>query len=174
MTLQNRPHIKKEGRGSIMYSEEEASYALLGGLGLGWAAGTVMTIVALIALAWYIIRVIAQWKIFTKAGEAGWKSIIPIYNEWILYKFTWKAYMAIVAIVLVSLGTMFTQVGGALSTIGGILSFAAFVIECIDMHKLSKAFGHGGGFTAGLIILKPIFLLILGFGSSRYVGNSSE
>ena len=27
-----------------------------------------------------IISIIAMFKIFTKAGEAGWKSIIPIYN----------------------------------------------------------------------------------------------
>ena len=34
-----------------------------------------------LVIAWYIILVIANWKIFTKAGEAGWKSIIPIYNR---------------------------------------------------------------------------------------------
>jgi hypothetical protein len=27
-----------------------------------------------------------MWKIFEKAGEAGWKSIIPIYNVYIMYK----------------------------------------------------------------------------------------
>ena len=33
-----------------------------------------------------ILTIIAQWKIFTKAGEAGWKCLIPIYNLVILFK----------------------------------------------------------------------------------------
>lgn len=32
---------------------------------------------ALFAFIFYILQVIAYWKIFTKAGEEGWKSIIP-------------------------------------------------------------------------------------------------
>lgn len=27
-------------------------------------------------IAWYVLQVIANWRIFTKAGEKGWKSII--------------------------------------------------------------------------------------------------
>ena len=30
--------------------------------------------------------IVALWKIFTKAGEPGWKSIIPIYNIIMLLK----------------------------------------------------------------------------------------
>ena len=36
--------------------------------------------------------------------------------------------------------------------------------------KLSEAFGHGAGFGLGLIFLNPIFMPILAFGSSQYVG----
>ena len=39
----------------------------------------------------------------------------------------------------------------------------------VVMNDLSKAFGHGLGFTLGLIFLSPIFYLMLGFGSSHYV-----
>ena len=44
----------------------------------------------LIVIIWYVLVVVASWHIFTKAGEPGWKSIIPIYNEYILYKISWK------------------------------------------------------------------------------------
>ena len=27
-----------------------------------------------------VLEIIATWRIFEKAGEDGWKSIIPIYN----------------------------------------------------------------------------------------------
>ena len=40
-----------------------------------------------------------------------------------------------------------------------------------QLYKLSKAFGHGVGFTVGLFFLRPIFLLILGFGGSVYLGK---
>ncbi|MGN1095283.1 MAG: DUF5684 domain-containing protein [Eubacteriales bacterium] len=36
------------------------------------------------------------------------------------------------------------------------------------MHGVSKSFGHGAGFTVGLILLTIIFQLILSFGSSEY------
>lgn len=49
---------------------------------LGAMLGTYSAIV----IAFYVLLVIAQWKIFTKAGEAGWKSLIPVYNMVVLYK----------------------------------------------------------------------------------------
>ena len=45
---------------------------------------------ALFAFIFYILQVIAYWKIFTKAGEEGWKSIIPIYNGYVQYRLTWE------------------------------------------------------------------------------------
>jgi hypothetical protein len=43
-----------------------------------------------------------------------------------------------------------------------------FLITVINL--LSKSFGHGVGFTPGLIFLGIIFYPILGFGSSKYIG----
>lgn len=34
-------------------------------------------------LALAIVSIIAQWKLYQKAGEAGWKCLIPFYNEWV-------------------------------------------------------------------------------------------
>ena len=44
----------------------------------------------MIAFAWWLLQIIANWRIFTKAGEAGWKSIIPIYGDYISYKIAWQ------------------------------------------------------------------------------------
>ena len=38
------------------------------------------------AFVWWILQIIANWNIFTKAGEAGWKSLIPIYGDYVSYK----------------------------------------------------------------------------------------
>jgi len=33
-----------------------------------------------------VVLVAAMWRVFTKAGEAGWKSIIPLYNTYIMLR----------------------------------------------------------------------------------------
>ncbi len=33
-----------------------------------------------------VVLLVAQWKMFSKAGEAGWKCLIPFYNNYIFYK----------------------------------------------------------------------------------------
>jgi hypothetical protein len=47
------------------------------------------------------------------------------------------------------------------------------VILIIVLFNLSQSFGHGGGFTVGLIFLPWIFLAILAWGSSQYVGPAA-
>ena len=50
------------------------------------AVGAMLGIYITIACVIVILQLIAMWKIFTKAGQKGWKSIIPIYNLVILYR----------------------------------------------------------------------------------------
>lgn len=40
-------------------------------------------IFALLLLGAIIVAFISWWKIFEKAGEAGWKSLVPFYNAFI-------------------------------------------------------------------------------------------
>jgi Family of unknown function (DUF5684) len=97
----------------------------------------------------YAIAVIPYWLIFTKAGQPGWPALIPIYNTYIQLKIVgrpgWWLVLLIVPIVNI-------------------------VILIIVTNDLSKSFGHGVGFTLGLIFLSLIFLYILAFGSSTYRG----
>ena len=61
-------------------------------------------------------------------------------------------------------------VSGFLSVILLICSIALAVISIMQLWKLAKSFGRGVGFFLGLLFLNSIFMLILAFGSSRYVG----
>ena len=54
-----------------------------------------------------------------------------------------------------------------------LVPFVGFVIFIIVMVDLAKSFGKGTGFAVGLILLNFIFLLILGFGSARYLGPAA-
>lgn len=96
-----------------------------------------------------ILTIIAWWKMFTKAGEAGWKSIIPFYNMYIMYKICW---------------------GNPWFFLLGCIPCVNFVMTIMLAFRQSRSYGHGTGFAIGLILLNPIFTLILGFGDSEYVG----
>ena len=50
-----------------------------------------------------VICTIAYWKIFEKAGEDGWKILIPLYNSYIIAKIVygngWKFLFSIIPII---------------------------------------------------------------------------
>lgn len=96
-----------------------------------------------------VVAIVAVWKIFTKAGKPGWASIVPLYN---LYKMFEIAGFN---------GWMFLLT---------CIPFVNFVMMILLYINLAKAFGKSGGFAAGLILLNPIFMLMLAFGSAEYVG----
>ena len=126
------------------------------------------------ALVWWILQIIANWNIFTKAGDAGWKSLIPIYGDYVSYKIAWQTSYFWLSFIL---GIVASYVSSAnlnesifLTVIATLLRIVIAVINIMYCIKLSRAFGHGIGFAIGLILLQPIFLLILGFGSDQYYG----
>ena len=125
-------------------------------------------VITMILVVCVVIGIIATWKIFTKAGEDGWKCLIPIYNQYILYKITWDVtyFWVILGIAVVSAIVTVLKI----PVIGTLLSIASAIIGIIQLHKMSKAYGHDIGFTLGLIFLSPIFFLILAFGQSEYMG----
>ncbi len=133
------------------------------------ALGALVCVALAIVLIWAIIVVIARWKIFTKAGEQGWKALIPFYNM-----YTQITICAPVLIFWIYLGgyiasAVFSRFDNSFCAIlAGVGSLVVFVMNVFASLKLSKAFGHGVGFAIGLILLNPVFMLILGFGSSEY------
>lgn len=142
-------------------------------------AGAGIAVVLIVSIVFYVLYIIANWKIFTKAGEKGWKSIIPIYNGYVSFRIAWKTSMFwIMLAISVLMGVFSSLSGGQKSGIWYYLyvaaSIAVFVIYIIYCVKLSKSFGHGGGFAVGLIFLDIIFVFILAFGSSKYIGPEGE
>ena len=47
--------------------------------------GKYFLLAGIFLIAMIILTTVANWKIFIKAGQKGWKSIIPVYNLYILY-----------------------------------------------------------------------------------------
>jgi hypothetical protein len=128
-----------------------------------------MSLFLILGLVLYILLVVAHWKIFTKAGQRGWTSIIPILNLFVLVKLVkrpmWWAVLITVGFIV---GGAPSDAAAAIQIITGLIAIVAAIMLIIMMFDLSKAFGHGIGFGLGLIFLSVIFALILGFGKSTY------
>ncbi len=144
---------------------------------LGVAVGTMMTILmvtGVIAIVLYILYIVASWKLFAKAGEAGWKSLIPFLNGHVLYRIAWKpawfwiGVLLDIALLVLSYFNPDSE-NMILLAISGALGLITIIIHITFSVKLSKAFGHGGGYALGLIFFPSIFWLILAYGESEYV-----
>jgi len=53
----------------------------------------IAVVIVAVALIYSVCYVIGSWKIFEKAGEAGWKSLIPLYDYYIRIKISWNTGM---------------------------------------------------------------------------------
>ena len=149
----------------FMYDSSAALFGLAGGM---------LVVTILISVAMYVLQIIGWWKLFTKAGEAGWKSLIPLYNLYILYKISWESkYFWYLLLTVVASGVV-GAIGGVIGALlSGICSIATLVLYVMMNYRLSRSFGHGGGYTLGLIFIQWLFVLILGFGSSEYQGKDA-
>lgn len=113
------------------------------------SAGGGSPVPGIIGLLIALLMIVAMWKVFTKAGQPGWASIIPIYNLYIWCKIVGRPWWWILLMLI------------------PLVNFIVGIILCIDM---AKSFGKGAGFGIGLALLGLIFLPILGFGSAQYQG----
>ncbi len=145
---------------------------LVGGL----AVGSILGFIAACALVFWIFQIIAYWKMFTKAGEPGWKSIIPFYNQYVMYKLTWKTSWFWISLIVAVVYGVFTSLNQNFpdvmlyAVLLLVFAIIILVLTIISYHKISKSYGHGAGYTVGMLFLWPIFVLILGYGKSRYIG----
>ncbi len=129
--------------------------AALGAL-LALIAGFGMIIVAGIVVIG-IVTLIGMWKVFTKAGEPGWAVLVPIYNLIVLLRIAGLPWYWVFTPLIVVIPLL------------GAIAYLVWVVWV--HHRISTRFGQGVGFTIGLTLLGPIFWLILGFGSSKYVAE---
>ena len=105
----------------------------------------ILAVVGVVGFGIAIAAVAVFWKIFTKAGEPGWASLVPIYNSILMLKMIGKPWW-----------TLFIPVWNVI------------VFVFMVPFGLARKFGKGSGFGWGLLLLPYIFYPILGFGSSQY------
>lgn len=130
---------------------------------------------AIVGLVAAGLIVAGKWKIFEKMGENGWKALIPVYSGYLIFKHTWskKAFWATLATATVlGVAKVLVEKTPSLTpamAVEGVAGIVAIVLAVTAAYKLAKAFGHGIGYTFGLLFAQPIFTLVIGFGKSRFV-----
>ena len=107
----------------------------------------------------YLLNTLPAWGTYQKAapqGEPAWAAFVPIYQFIVLLRIVgrpknWAWFLLL--LIVPYLG-----------------SLAFLVVYIIVLNDLSKSFGHGAGFTVGLVLLQFIFWFILWLGKSQYLG----
>ncbi|QGQ21053.1 signal peptidase I [Cellulomonas sp. JZ18] len=114
---------------------------------MGTLVGTVVA-----AIFGIVIAGLPTAGVFRKAGEPGWQGFVPILNTFVLLKIAgrplWWFLLLLVPVVNV-------------------------VVLIVLWNDVSKSFGHGPGFTVGLVLLPLIFLYVLWLDGSTYRGPAA-
>lgn len=98
--------------------------------------------------AFFVAVIVGLYKTFEKAGQAGWKAIIPIYNIYVLLQIVKKPGWWLILY---------------------FIPFVNIVIHLIVSLHVAKAYGKSGLFGFFLIfLLSAVGYLMLGFGSAKY------
>lgn len=113
----------------------------------GGALGT------LVYLAILALMIVAMWKVYVKAGQPGWASIIPFYNLYVLLKIAgrpgWWFWLFLIPFV----------------------NIVTIIVVSLDV---AKVFGKSAVFGVfGLILFPFVGYPMLGFGDASYKGVSA-
>jgi hypothetical protein len=101
----------------------------------------------LLVLLMVLFLIISLWRIFTKAGEAGWQCLIPLWNMFVLVKISGKPWWWFLLLFV------------------PVVNLIVYILVFIT---LAARFNKGVLFGLGLSFLGFIFFPILAFDSSTY------
>lgn len=123
------------------------------------ALGMLGMIILLAMLPFLVLLIASYWKMFTKAGEDGWKSIIPVYNTWVLAEISGRPGWWALIILLASIPII--------NFVAAIPALVLWVLISID---LAKSFGKDPVFSIVLLLVPFVGYPMLAFGKAQYVG----
>lgn len=169
--------------------------AVLAGLGIFFVI--FLGFMLLITVVMLVIYFIALWKLFVKAGEDGWKAIIPIYNTLVMSKIATGNFKLGAASLCTSLGYSFFMViantlnmiatsgDGSLAVLSIIsLPMSLLAIVCaIGMaviggyfhYVFTESYGKETVWCVLSIFFFPIIMLILAFDkNTHYAGPKNH
>ena len=127
---------------------------------------------SIFSLIMMILHIIGVWNVFKKAGEPGWKSIIPFYNTYILYKISWNPMWFWLVLLggLIGAGLLSFATVTVCVILGALIELFTFIVRLVMYYRLCLSFGWGVGKYILTILFAPIMFMVMGFDKSVYVG----
>lgn len=120
----------------------------------------------------FVLHIVGVWNVFKKAGEPGWKAIIPFYNTYVLYKISWSPMWFWITLLggcvsgaLASFATVTVCV-----VLAAIIGLFVFVVRFVMVFKLCVSFGWGVGRYILMLLFPTIMFMVMGFDKSVYAG----
>lgn len=142
---------------SSYYNDGASSAAAIGILFFA----TIVSIIIAIAVTGVMFM-----GVFRKAGKPPWAAFVPFYNYYLLLDIvgrpSWWIWLFVGGVLL-----------AWIPVIGFLIGIGLLVLQIFVMNDLSKSFGKDTGWTVGLVLLPVVFVSILGYGQSPYLGKGA-
>lgn len=139
--------------------------------------GYVFVIIIICMVAYAASAFILRWNLFTKAGERGWKSLIPVYSDFVEWKIVGMGkefFIVLIATVALCLLTLLFSLLGVFGTLIIALSWIvysvlAFIIIVRKGMRMAACFNKSDLFgLVALVIFPSIGDLILSWGECTF------
>ena len=162
-----------ENMNELIAAIEAMDPEIVGGAAL--AISAIIAITALVGLVRYLMTAIGYSKMYRKAGVAGWKAFIPVFNTYNNYKISWNGKMFFLSAALYILLSAFAHNAMvALQLVSAVAGIALIVVMVKQNVKMAKLFGKGNGTGIALMFFPGITSLILGLGKAEFQAEMIE
>ena len=155
----------------------------------------------LFGLALCVFPIVCDWKLFEKAGEAGWACLIPFYNTYVEFRIAKKrklfflyvicAILSFASLYICIMATIsayahasgpslfselgFSQIQTTASIIIGFISnIIMAILNIVRSVGFAKSFGQSLWFAVGLIFLPIIFRAIIAFSDNIHYNYETD
>ena len=92
-----------------------------------------------------VLYILAYWMIFRKAGEAGWKALIPFYGTYIEYKLFWNNRMFVLWLIMALIAASLRFVSGPGAMAAQLAYFGVSVMHILISVLIWKQAPLGDG-----------------------------
>ena len=125
-------------------------------------------IIASVVMGLFLVwSIVINWRILKKAGQPGWKALIPIYDVITINRAIGSSMGSLVIYGILMAGCVLLYVLGM-----GLPTLLLIIYYMSLDYRIAKFFGKSTGFAIGAALLWPIFGGILAFSKDVSVNDA--
>ena len=131
--------------------------------------GFILLAAAAYVIGRYLMRAIGLSAMYRKAGVAGWKAFIPVFNTYNNFKISWTAKKFFLYVALIAVSTIlgiFTE--DFMAEVATFVSISVVYMTLQQNVNMAKLFGKGIPTGIALAVFPGITSLALGLGKAEF------